>query len=300
MVMIIYCPQSISGFTKIKLHLAMPLTFSLIQKAVHQFLFFCLWVLNEVWQFLERDVEKLVGMIDFTNSTFEIISIVGSPGIGKSSLAIYVGNELILNRAVVHYVNMAEFPDGQLKQVLAEKIFQNFITSPSENITFDKLLAWASNRYWNNLIVLDNCDDCINSQRYPFQEAIEQLLLFSDSNIKFLVTSREEASFSEPSYAYKVKPLSEDSACKLLARKIHLGLNETEKREIAELTGEMPLALQVIGSLLNVKVAPPTPEQIITKLKTNPIPTLSPPKLTRSMQLNYSTLTLSCRKLAGT
>ena len=233
----------------------------------------------------ERDVDELVGLIDFSNNTYKIISIIGSPGIGKSSLAIYVGNELILNRVVVHYVNMAEFPDGQLKQVLAEKIFQNNF---NENITFDKLLAWASSRYWNNLIVLDNCDECINSQRYPFQEAIEELLLFSDSNIKFLVTSREEASFSEPSYAHKVKPLSEDSACKLLGHKIPVGLNETEKREIAELTGEMPLALQVIGSLLTVKVAPPTPEQIIAKLKKNPIPTLSPPKLARSMHLNYS------------
>ena len=236
----------------------------------------------------EVDVEILVGLIDFSNSMYEIISIVGSPGIGKSSLAIYIGNEMILNRAVVHYVNMAEFPDGQLKQVLAEKIFQNFITSPSENITFHTLLAWASNRYWNNLIVLDNCDECINSQRYPFQEAVEELLLFSDSNIKFIVTSREETSFSEPSYVHKVKPLSEDSACKLLAHKIHSGLNQTEKREIAKLTGEMPLALQVIGSLLNVKVAPPTPGEIITKLKKNPIPTLSPPKLARSMHLNYS------------
>ena len=225
-----------------------------------------------------KDVIRVVELIDFSNTLQpEIICIIGPPGIGKSALAKYVGNEMIVNGVIVHYVDMSEFPDGQLKQVLAEKL---------NNVTFDRLLGWAHVQHWKSLIVLDNCDECINSQKQAFQEAIEDIL--DHSNIRFLITSREETMFIEPYNVYKLQPLSEDSACELLEQKIPSVLNETEKKQIAELTGEMPLALQVIGSLLNIKIAPPHPQEIIAKLKKNPIPTLSPPKLARSLQLNFS------------
>ena len=233
-----------------------------------------------------KDVIRVVELIDFSNTSQpEIICIIGPPGIGKSSLAIYIGDEMIVNGATVHYVDMAEFPDGQLKQVLAERLLYSK-ASGNINVTYDGLLGWAHVQHWKSLIVLDNCDECINSQKQAFQEAIGDIL--DHSNIRFLITSREETMFIEPYHVYKLQPLSEDSACELLEQKIPLVLNETEKKQIAELTGEMPLALQVIGSLLNIKIAPPTPQQIIARLKKNPIPTLSPPKLARSLQLNFS------------
>lgn len=242
---------------------------------------------NNVFIGREKEVKKLVELVDFSNSTYEIISIVGSPGIGKSSLAIYIGNEMILNGAVLHYVDMAEFPDGQqLKQVLAEKILFN--TAASENITFEKLLGWVGDRYWNNLIVLDNCDECIYSQKRAFQEAVEGILEFSDNNIKFLTSSREETAFFENYFVHKLEPLSEESACDLLDHKSSLALNETEKKLIAELTGEIPLALKIVASLLSIKLSPPTPAEIIGKLKNNPIPALSDSRLTK--QLNHSIL----------
>ena len=86
----------------------------------------------------DKDMKELIRLIDFSNKTFEIICIVGSPGIGKSALAISVGNEMILNGAIVHYVDMAEFPEQRLKQVLAEKILQNI---KEDNVTFDRLLT---------------------------------------------------------------------------------------------------------------------------------------------------------------
>lgn len=234
----------------------------------------------------DKDVMKIMKLLDFSNQTFEIVCIVGSPGIGKSSLAITVGNEMIVNNVVVHYVNMADFPEGQLNEVLSDKINSNIQFTDSANVTFDKMLKWAGNRFWYNLILLDNCDNCINIQKEEYLAAIEDILTFS-SNIKFLTTSREEIQFSEKTYyTFRLDPLSTASACELLDHWSPV-LNDTEKKLIAKLTGEVPLALRVIGSLFSVKVRP-TPTEIIEKLTKNPIPTLSSDKMARKMRLNHS------------
>ena len=61
-----------------------------------------------------------------------------------------------------------------------------------------------------------------------------------------------------------------------------------EKKAIADLTGEDPLALQIIGALLSIGINPPTPSEIIDNLKNRPINALSQRSLQRNKQLNAS------------
>ena len=231
----------------------------------------------------DDDVQKVVELL--SNSSIEIVCIVGSPGIGKSALAKYVGNEMILYGTVVHYVNMADLPERSLKQGLAEKIDQGLRST--ENVTFDDLLVWAArNQYWKRLIVLDNCDECIHTQSQQFQEAIHEILDFS-SNIKFLTTSRETMYYLESYREHNLGQLSRDSACQLLEEKVPKILNKTEKEFIAELTGDIPLALKIIGSLFSPRLKP-TPGHIINELRQRPISILSPKTFSPMLQLNHS------------
>ena len=238
----------------------------------------------------EEDIEIVVKGL-YSEST-KVISIVGPPGMGKSTLAKYIGHEMILHFFIVHYVNMAEFPDYNLKKALAEKIYQSLPGATPANATFRDLLLWAYSlpaHGFNHLIILDNCDSAINNQREEFQEAVQDVIDIS-SYVKFLTTSQEEMVFLNVApLVHKVKPLSENSAHKLLDHKTSSGLlSDAEKKQIAELTGKIPLALQIINSLLNVKLKPPSPAEVIAELEKNPISTLSDPKLTSVGQLNIS------------
>ena len=56
----------------------------------------------------EREINKIVHWLDPQNTDVRIVSIVGPPGFGKSSLAIQVGHEMIDRGVVVNYVNLDE------------------------------------------------------------------------------------------------------------------------------------------------------------------------------------------------
>jgi ATP-dependent Lon protease len=232
-----------------------------------------------------NEVQELMQLMDKVD---KIVHIVGPPGFGKSTLAICVGNAVISKGIVVRYINMAEITHQPIQQVVAEKVlYQESSHSDMTNVTFNHLLSWSGRRYWKNLIIFDNCDELLNNQRDQFNEAIEMFVKQSNS-IKVLVTSREESLFVETSRAVKVDSLSINEACDLLDQKSPSLLSENEKISIANLTGHVPLALQIVGSLLNKRLNPPTPYVIIEELKLHPIPTLSPPDLHRKMRINAS------------
>ena len=70
--------------------------------------------------------------------------------------------------------------------------------------------------------------------------------------------------------------------------------------QIAELTGNVPLALDVVGAIFKFPNAP-TAEEVIQGLKKNPVTTLSPPELyshlDTSIGLAYSFLSLDLKEL---
>ena len=236
----------------------------------------------------QEKLEELTEYISFSNDNFLIVNVIGAPGIGKSTLAIHVGHKMIAAGVAVHYVDIAELPSEQVLQVLAEKILESAQIVTDKVGNFDRLLKWSRQSYWNNLLILDNCDDALNYQKEEFQRGIERIVQES-MNIKVLMTSREISLHLDYLKQLKVYELTLESACDLLIEKIPVEVNLTsENREtIAKLTGRIPLALQVIASLLTLP-SPPSPEEIIQELKKHPIETLSHDKLPQNRQVNAS------------
>ena len=231
-------------------------------------------------------MKAIVQRVNFDFLDTRIINIVGSPGFGKSTVAIHIGHHMVDRGVIVHYVNMMEFPSMQVKQVLAEKLLESAEMS-FKNVSFEKLLhRWARKLSTNTLIILDNCDDTLHHQKEEFQEAVEKLLT-SSLELKILMTSREITMHLEEFWLYRLHELSPQAAWELLDRKVDKELTAVEKESIANLTGNVPLALQIIGSLLT-QPDPPKPSIIIDELRRQPIATLSPPQLPVSKQVNAS------------
>lgn len=216
----------------------------------------------------DDDTNKLLKAISFSRKPLQhkIICILGLPGVGKSSLALHIGNLMQDDAIVYHvdlYVGLSELPQQQnVQKILAEKILG------TKNVTYSNLLDWAHNQSQDSLIILDNCDAYIHNQEIDFKKAISDICKYSDKII-ILTTSQKEILHSNYHW-YKLEPLTEPSAFEYLENRLPSSLNETEKKDIAKLTGRIPFALKLIGSLLSSAQAPPTPAKVIANMKKTP------------------------------
>jgi len=78
----------------------------------------------------------------FKTPQINIISIVGSPGFGKSTLAIHVGHVITENGGVaVHYTDLYEVPDIA---VLKEKLILLVCVEDRQFFDVRHLSMWAS------------------------------------------------------------------------------------------------------------------------------------------------------------
>ena len=240
-------------------------------------------------------METLMQRIDFSNHSTRIVNLFGPPGFGKSTLAIHAGHVAVRKGVEVHYVNMEEFPEKGAKQVLARKILKK-----GNDIDFEQLLLWLGEyRYWyyHILIIFDNCDDILHNQRGDFQNALTKIVETS-LYVRVLLTSREVAALPEYFDWQKVDEISDDAACKLLDLKIpkRVGLSPHQRDQIAKLTGNVPIALQIVSSLLQLPNSP-SPGKVILELEKDPIHFLSPKDFPASKQIHAS-ISLSIKYLS--
>ena len=250
----------------------------------------------------ENELGEVIKLVDFSSNRpndFRIIDVIGSPGFGKSTLAIHVGHEMVRRGVFVLYIDLADFPsDQQVKQLLAEKIIESAQIYSKFAVHFDRLLRWAHECYQNTLLILDNCDEVLRDpkQMGEFQSTLHKLVEAS-RNLKILMTSRKEIVIDPYSRFYLVNELSLDASCELLKYREQNGIELTpdQRKQIANLTGSVPLALHVMKSLLD-RIGAPSPDEPIKELAAEPIETLSPKDFQSNKQVK-ATFDLSYRYL---
>ena len=244
----------------------------------------------------EEDIRNITGYLDFSNSDVQVVHIVGPPGFGKSTLAIKIGDIFVREGVKVYYVDIRTVSG---MSTLAEKVMLSIFESLTYKVTFDQLERWVRKQYSNTLIIIDNCDELLERQKEEFLEGIKSLLASSRRSVKYLLTSQKWEADIGNFRLHAIYNLSSEASIQLLNR-LSPDLTDDQKMEIATLTGNVPLALDVIGAIFKFPDAP-TAEEVIQGLRDNLVNTLSPSKLHSkvnvSIGLAYSYLTPELQQL---
>ena len=233
----------------------------------------------------QQEVRDLLELLEYTADSPRIVSITGSPGFGKSTLAIHVGHMLTKEGIDVIYINMNEVTSNS---VLTERIMATSEkTLSGENATLSNLYQWSKHVNTQTLLILDNCDEQFHNNKDGLQSAIIGLVRSSlHGTFKILTTSRQQVAYIQQHHLYIIRELSPSHACELLQGVAH-SLDDRMCLNISSLTGNVPLALHVVGALLNM---PDTlnPQLILHELQQNLLGTLSPVELQTEDRVNAS------------
>ena len=209
-------------------------------------------------------------LLDFEQTRTRVVSITGPPGFGKSTLAIKVGHNFAEEGHTVLYFDMHTV---LTVQVLAEKVLKG-ANIPRKRVTIERVYQWARDMSGHTLLIFDNCDDIIRENKDQFQRVVQDLLQ-SSHFMKVILTSRFKATFLDDSYEFSLKEFTTEASSKLLSAIVVSNLvSEDQRQKLADITGNVPLALRIVGSLLNTP-DPPSANKVISELKNELIETLS-------------------------
>ena len=245
----------------------------------------------------EEDIRNITGYLDFTTSDVQVVHIVGPPGFGKSTLAKKVGEMLVRRWIKVFYVDL-----GMVRDIntLSERVMMSIVDDMKYEVSLNRVVKWVRNQNSNTLIILDNCDELFEYSKEEILQAIKSLKEASSrKNVRYILTSQKWEADIGNFRLHAIYNLSSVAAIELLDR-LAPSLTDNQKMQIADLTGNVPLALAVVGAIFKFPDAP-TPEEVIEGLKENLVGTLSPAelhsKVDGSISLAYHYLTPELKEL---
>ena len=243
----------------------------------------------------EEDIRNITSYLDFTTSDVQVVHIVGPPGFGKSTLAKKIGEIFLREWINVHYVDVKQKLVKDI-DTLSEKIVLSMVESRQNKVTLSDLEEKMYTTYSNTLIILDNCDELFE---FAKEEVFRALTNASHRKcVKFLITSQKREIDIGNFRLHTIYNLSSESALELLGR-VAPSLTHGQKIQIASLTGNVPLALDVVGAIFKFPGAPSATDEI-QGLRDHPLQTLSPVELHSKVDacigLAYSYLTQDLKR----
>ena len=239
----------------------------------------------------QTDIKKVLQVIDYTDgAASRIISITGAPGFGKSTLAIRIGHKLTKDDVQVLHIDMNE--------VTGEYELTNYIFKNLEilNVKYANIYMWSKDLDQKTLLIFDNCDENFHTNDSDFQlkKIITKLVQHSDyKSLKIMTTSRDQVKYIEKYFPLVLHEFPLDQSCELLHKMVD-SLDPVVCPDIANLTGNAPLALKIVAALMNMPDSPNS-DEIISQLQDNVIDTLSPEdlagdRISMSIYLSYKFL----------
>ena len=261
------------------------------------------------------EIKNVTNFLNFHSSNTQVVNVVGSPSFGKSCIAINVGHDMIQRGVIVNYVNLH---DIHSMDTLATRILNNARFSLEGFSPQTALLEWLKRLKDFTLLIFDDCDDFVQPKKLTkkytdFKVFIVNLTGLASEcpltlSFKVLLTSRTSPLYlrllTAPFEEIEIKELQFKHADDMIMNMVP-HLNSSIRHEIAELTGNLPLALRITGVLLSRRHPVELPT-VLSRLKNDPIPfltdELNPEEATKlkpvgtSINVSYMYLGLECQR----
>ena len=207
----------------------------------------------------QSEVDEIIGHVN--SKSTRLVSIWGSPGFGKTSVAIAVGHALQTQGLPVYWLSLRGL---QSKAGLTSKIL-SLLRQPTINnqpsdqrLSHDDEICQLFNKISKqSVFILDNADDLLESGWPKVKEEVIQLLeeiLRQNPRVTCIVTTRESLEFVDIHFqghqGLRVGTLNKAST-KSLIHELLPNASAADCVEVAHICGQVPLAIKLMCSLIS-------------------------------------------------
>ena len=222
-------------------------------------------------QFIGRDTEVKKFITHLVEKDSGIVSMVGGPGFGKSTIAIEVAYRLSKHHhipVIFSYLsNTSTVPEVALRLCLDVGVY------PGED-PMSSLIFWLKNIERKVVLVMDNIEQLLEGEtRSQFTELVRLLRKNSDQQLQIVTTSRTKFSIANLTIEnVVVEQMDNDSSVELLRKSCpNAKVGDEYLHKLANLCGHVPLALCIAASRLQDV---DDPDELTTWLTERPMETL--------------------------
>ena len=188
------------------------------------------------------------------------MSIWGSPGFGKTSIAIAVGHDLLSQGLAVYYLSLRGLQSKDDLEATLLSLFKQPVASEQQNqqslSIADELFHLISKISDPFTIILDNTDDLISrgpKVKEDFTNFLAEILRQTEK-VAFVITSRESLEFMNVQFqghqGVRISPLDEPSSQNLVNRLLP-NATAIDCKRVAQICGHVPLAMKLLCSSIS-------------------------------------------------
>ena len=206
----------------------------------------------------QRECDEITGHL--TSESTRIVSIWGSPGFGKTSVATAVGHHLHSQGLPVYFLSLRGV---QSRADLTSKLLSLFRRpatndQPSQRLSLDdELFQLLSEMYDPFVLILDNADELFGSrvpkEKEDFTNFLEEILRRT-KKLTFVITTRESFEFLnvqlQGHQAVRIRPLDESSS-QTLVDELLPNATPSNCIRITQICGHVPLAIKLLCSSIS-------------------------------------------------